>query len=59
MTGMIKNHLCENCDKAAVCKIADIIAKFSDEAKNPLGVDITMDRCLNYQSEDDVDEEDE
>lgn len=56
---MIKNHLCENCDKAAVCKIADIIAKFSDEAKNPLGVDITMDRCLNYQSEDDVDEEDE
>lgn len=56
---MINNYKCEHCDKSAVCKIADIIAKFSEEAKNPLGVDITIERCLNYQSEDGEDEEDE
>lgn len=55
---MIQNHKCEHCDKAAVCKIADIIAKFSEDAKNPLGVDITMNRCLNYQAEDGDEEDD-
>ena len=58
MTEMINNHKCLNCDKAAVCKIADIIAKFSEEVKNPLGVDITMDKCLNYWPDED-DEDDE
>ena len=37
---MINNYMCEQCDKAAVCKIMDILAKFSDDAKKPLGVDI-------------------
>lgn len=56
---VIQNHKCEHCDKAAVCKIADIIAKFSEDVKNPLGVDITMNRCLNYQAEDGDEEDDE
>jgi hypothetical protein len=54
---MINNHKCLNCDKAAVCKIEDIIAKFSEEAKNPLGVDITMDKCLNYQPDEDAEDD--
>ena len=45
---MINNYMCEQCDKAAVCKIMDILAKFSDDAKKPLGVDISMDSCLNF-----------
>lgn len=45
---MINNHICIGCDKYEVCKIADIIAKFSDDAKKPLGVDITIDNCANY-----------
>lgn len=51
---MINNFMCEDCDKAAVCKVLDILAKFKDSAKNPLGVDITIDSCINF----DVDEED-
>lgn len=49
---MINNYKCEHCDKAAVCKIADIIAKFSEDAKKPMGVDITMERCINYEPDD-------
>lgn len=39
---------CTFIDNSKVCKIADIIAKFSDDAKKPLGVDITIDSCANY-----------
>lgn len=46
---MISNNMCEKCDKAAVCKIADILFKFSDEAKKQLGVDISMDSCINFE----------
>lgn len=49
---MIRNYMCEHCDKAAVCKIADIIAKFSEDTRTPLGVDIAIERCVNYQSDD-------
>lgn len=48
---MIYNYLCKYCDKRSVCKIADIIVKFSDEAKNNLGIDITMNECQHYVSE--------
>lgn len=49
---MINNHICVGCDKYEVCKIADIIAKFSDDAKKPLGVDITINSCENFSSVD-------
>lgn len=45
---MVNNFMCENCDKAAVCKIINILEKFSDDAKSPLGVDITIESCENY-----------
>jgi len=53
---MINNNICETCDKVAVCKIYDLLYKFSDEAKKPLGVNITIDRCLNYEYEDEGNE---
>jgi len=46
---MIKNFLCEKCSKYEVCKIADLLAKFHEDSKRPLGLNITIDRCLNYE----------
>ena len=45
---MIENYLCENCNKNAVCKVKDILDKFHEDSKKSLGVDITIDRCVNY-----------
>ena len=41
----VKNYICENCDKSGVCKWADIIDKFSEEKKNPVGVTISIVEC--------------
>lgn len=48
---MINNNLCLTCDKAAVCKIFDILVKFDGEAKKPLGVDLTINSCLNFEDD--------
>lgn len=48
---MIQNYLCRTCDKKAVCKIADILLKFDEDAKKPLGVNLTINKCLNYEYE--------
>lgn len=45
---MIFNHICVNCQSAGVCKIADILNKFDEEAKRPLGVDIAMESCEHF-----------
>ena len=45
---MITNKMCENCQSWDVCKIADILYKFDIGAKKNLGVDITIDACLNF-----------
>jgi hypothetical protein len=42
---MINNNICLNCDKSLVCKIADKLAVFSEDAKKDLGVDITINSC--------------
>lgn len=46
---MVSNNICEECDKAEVCKIRDILLKFDKDAKKPLGVDITIDDCINHK----------
>jgi len=46
---MLKNNLCASCDKAAVCRNVDILYKFDESAKKPLGIDITIDHCENYE----------
>ena len=48
---MINSFLCIKCDKQAVCKIYDILTKFDEDAKKPLGVDITMDSCANFEAD--------
>ena len=53
---MITNFFCETCDKNAVCKVTDILCKFHEDSKKPLGVNITIDQCANY-TEDSADEE--
>ena len=55
---MITNFKCEHCDKVSVWKIYDILRKFDEDAKVPLGVDITIDQCSNF-AEDSEDEDDE
>lgn len=45
---MVKDFLCESCNHYFVCKISNNIEKFSDEVKNPLGVDIKMISCKEY-----------
>lgn len=46
---MLNNKLCEKCGKAAVCKNTDLLYKFDESAKKPLGIDITIDKCENYE----------
>lgn len=46
---MIKNDLCASCNKGEVCKNRDILYKFHEDAKKQLGVDITMDDCINFE----------
>lgn len=46
----ITNYICEQCDHYTVCgDRKKAIDKFSDEAKTPLGINITLDRCSNYK----------
>lgn len=49
---LINNNMCKTCSKNFVCKIRDILDKFDEESKKPLGVDITIDSCSNFEPED-------
>jgi hypothetical protein len=46
---MINNNICQNCEKAFVCKINDKLAVFSEDAKKDLGVSLTIDSCEEYK----------
>lgn len=47
---MINNNICENCDHSLVCEISKKkLFVFSDDAKQPLGVDITINNCTNFR----------
>lgn len=45
---MISNDICNACSKSEVCRIRDILCKFDADAKKQLGVDITIDSCINF-----------
>lgn len=49
----ISNFKCESCDKVAVCKVYDTLIKFDESQKKQLGVDITIDKCLNFSPDSD------
>ena len=40
--------MCVDCTKFLVCKIADKLAVFGEEAKKDLGVNITIDQCKEF-----------
>ena len=50
---MINNNLCEACDKSTVCDRQKILEKFGEEAKKPLGIDITLNSCQEYKPTED------
>lgn len=51
----INNFFCEKCQHEIVCKVRDVIMKFHEDAKNQLGVDVTLDSCRSFDLEE-VDE---
>ena len=48
---MVNNFLCSACSKEPICKIVDLIFKFHEEAKKPLGVNLTMNSCSHYDED--------
>lgn len=46
---MIKNNICSNCDHYSVCKVADKLSPFSEDAKKDLGVTITINECIQFK----------
>ena len=59
---MVSNCYCEQCIHGNVCEYLKILAKFDNDAKGFIGIDITMDACANFDvdaskvSDDDTEE---
>lgn len=47
---MIDNYMCDKCEHLSVCKKADILDKFNEDSKKYIGIDITMESCINFNS---------
>ena len=45
----IENNICIQCNHDTICKIQDKIVVFDDDAKKPLGVDIEIKNCTNFE----------
>lgn len=47
---MINNNICKTCDHMLVCEnYSKKISIFDEEAKKQLGIDITIDKCINFK----------
>lgn len=46
---MISNFICENCRHKSVCKNQNTLEKFDSNSKKYIGVDITIDSCINLE----------
>ncbi len=46
----ILNYFCEGCTKVGVCSWNQVIDRFSEEKKKPLGVTIEIKTCDEYES---------
>jgi hypothetical protein len=44
---MINNNICENCQHKLVCSKQTVLAKFKDDNKGFLGMDISIERCVD------------
>ncbi len=47
----VKNNLCETCIHNFLCKYKLYIEKFSDDVKNPMGINIEILQCSSYDKE--------
>lgn len=45
----IQNNICEKCKKVVVCERIKVISKFHEDAKRPMGVDIQILSCDEYE----------
>ena len=52
---MVKNFMCSSCAREAICKHSDIVYKFHEDSKKPLGINITMDSCSHFEDENPAD----
>lgn len=47
----IQNNFCDSCAHAHLCIFKKFVDKFSDDVKNPMGIDIDMKRCSSYEKD--------
>lgn len=45
----IENNICLECNHESLCKIQDKLIVFDENAKKPLGVDIEIKACDNFE----------
>lgn len=45
---MIRNNMCNDCWHQYVCDKIKTLAKFKDDEKGYIGVDITIDKCIDF-----------
>lgn len=46
---MVTNNICESCIHGGLCKLEDKISVFDENKHKPLGIDITIDSCNNFE----------
>jgi hypothetical protein len=47
----IKNNICENCIHKNLCKYKDFVQNFSEDAKEPMGINIEVLQCSSYEKD--------
>jgi len=47
----ISNNVCEQCDHQLVCNKQTTLAKFNDEAKSFINMDIKIEKCNDFKEE--------
>jgi hypothetical protein len=50
-TVSIKNNICESCVHNFLCKYKDFVQKFSEDSKEPMGIDIEILSCSSYDKD--------
>lgn len=45
----IVNYQCDNCNNLYICKWTDLLNKFSEDAKRPIGVTIEVKHCKEFK----------
>ncbi len=50
----ISNYICKDCKKNHICKWVDKINKFDEDIKQPIGVNITINHCDEYDEQQEV-----